>query len=68
MAKKSVGVPGTAKWLRGRRVPFSPPNPFKKAGEIEEVLQQARRAAQATDAARQERQASLGRDASHDDE
>ncbi len=68
-AKKRLGTP-VAKWLWGESdgLTTETTNPFREPGELDEIQDQARRAAQATDAARQERQASLGRDASHDGE
>ncbi len=68
-AKKRLGT-RVAKWLWGESDGLTPEttNPFRQPGEVEEIQDQARRAAHATDEARQERQASLGRDASHDDD
>ena len=51
-----------------RHAPEGSVNPHRQLGELDEIQSQASRAAQAMDAARRKRQASLGRDASHDDQ
>jgi len=68
-ARRRLGTP-KAKWLWGESDGLTPEttNPFRQPGEVEEIQAQARRAAAATDEARRERQASLGRDVNGDDE
>lgn len=69
-AKKRLGTP-VAKWLWGESDNFLSVNPFRgNTGndDVDSLKARGRAAAAATDAARQERQASLGRDASHDDD